>query len=53
MDQPIRVGERQRLEQHHLDHAEDRSVRADRECQRRDDGEREARRPAESCVPRA
>ena len=44
MDEPVRVRERQRLEEHGLDDAEDRRVRADRERERRDDDEREARR---------
>jgi len=44
MDEPIDVGERQRLEEHDLDETEDRRARSDGERQRRHDDEREARR---------
>ena len=44
MDEPVRIRERQRLQEHHLDDAEDRSVRSDGEGERHHDGEREARR---------
>ena len=44
MDEPVRVRERQRLEEHDIDDAENRGVRADGERERRDDDEREARR---------
>jgi hypothetical protein len=44
MDEPIRLRERQRLEEHGIDDAEDRDVRSDGERERRHDDEREARR---------
>ena len=46
-DQPLRVGIRQRPQQHGVDHGEDRDVGADAERQREDGGEGEARLPDE------
>ena len=43
-DEPVGLGERQRLQQDCVDDAEDRAVRADAEGQRRDGHEREAGR---------
>ena len=40
--QPVRLGERQRAEQHAVDHREDRAVGADAEGQREHDGKGEA-----------
>ena len=48
VDEPVRVRERQRLEEHGVDDAEDRRVRSDGERERRDDDEREARRAAKT-----
>ena len=48
VDQPVRVRERQRTEEHGTHDAENRRVRADGERERRDDDEREARRAAKA-----
>ena len=42
VDEPRRIGERQRPEKHRVDHAEDRRVRADAERERHDGDGREA-----------
>ncbi|MDP7340395.1 MAG: hypothetical protein QGI10_04785 [Vicinamibacterales bacterium] len=44
-DQPVRLGERQRTEQHAVDETEDRRVGADPERQRQHDGRCEAGAP--------
>ena len=41
--EPIRIGERQRLQEHRIDGAENRGRRADAERERQDGGKRECR----------